>query len=287
LLEAGPNGFLDGQPSTLELCRLLGMEGELQRANSAAGRRFVDLGDVLRELPSSPGRFLGSDLLSLRGRIRVLWERFTPAKRNDADESVRDFGYRRLGREATDVLLDALVTGIHAGDYSLLSLPACFPRIAALEKQFGGLIRGQAALARRRRAANGQGASGSASGPAGTLLAPRLGMGRLADGLATSLGENLLLNRRVTTLAADGDGRWRVKTDEGEEWRADAVVLASPAYAQAKILSSVDAGLANLVEEIPYTTAVVCVLGYRQCDLPRPLDGFGYIAPERMVQFLF
>src|SRR5205823_8546699 len=46
----------------------------------------------------------------------------------------------------------ALVTGIHAGDPRLLSMAAAFPRIAALEREFGSVIKGLGRTARQRRA---------------------------------------------------------------------------------------------------------------------------------------
>src|SRR6185436_772269 len=56
------------------------------------------------------------------------------------------------GAEVADLLADALVTGIYAGDAKLLSLPACFPRLAAFEREHGSAIKGFAAAAKQRRA---------------------------------------------------------------------------------------------------------------------------------------
>jgi oxygen-dependent protoporphyrinogen oxidase len=66
-----------------------------------------------------------------------------------------------------------------------------------------------------------------------------------------------------------------------DRWLADAVVLACPAYRQAALLADLDRGLADRVGTIPYNAVAVVALGYRRQDVPRPLDGFGYIAPQR------
>ena len=51
-VEAGPNGFLDTNPATLDLCRELGLGDRLTAASEAAGRnRFLLLNGRLRMLP--------------------------------------------------------------------------------------------------------------------------------------------------------------------------------------------------------------------------------------------
>src|SRR5262249_5817947 len=75
-VEAGPNGFLDSKPSTLALCRDLGLGGELLPAGDAASRnRYLFLDGRLRPLPAGLGAFLGSDLLSWRGKLGFFLER--------------------------------------------------------------------------------------------------------------------------------------------------------------------------------------------------------------------
>src|ERR671934_823332 len=58
-VEIGPNGFLDTKPSTVALCRDLGLGGRLLPASEAAGRnRYLFLGGKLRPLPYGLGSFL-------------------------------------------------------------------------------------------------------------------------------------------------------------------------------------------------------------------------------------
>src|SRR5207237_4121938 len=99
----------------------------------------------------SPRSFLGTDLLSWRGKLSLLLERWRPRRRGGGDESIDAFARRRAGREAAEVLADALVTGIHAGDPALLSVRATFPRLVALEEQYGSVLKGFGQTARQRR----------------------------------------------------------------------------------------------------------------------------------------
>ena len=66
---------------------------------------------------------------------------------------------------------DALVTGIYAGDPKLLSLPACFPRLAEFERDHGSIMKGFAAAAKKRRA-EAQRRGSLTSGPARCGPAP-------------------------------------------------------------------------------------------------------------------
>ncbi|HZT81441.1 MAG TPA: protoporphyrinogen oxidase, partial [Gemmataceae bacterium] len=158
-VECGPNGFLDTKPATLDLCRDLGLGDRLVAASEAASRnRYLLLGGRLRRLPTGPLGFLTTDVLSLRGKLAVLAEPFRRRGRG-GDESVDAFARRRLGNEAADVLVDAFVTGIFAGDPKRLSVRAAFPRLAELEERHGSLIRGFGRSAKERRreaAARGQ-----------------------------------------------------------------------------------------------------------------------------------
>jgi len=74
LLEAGPNGFLDSAPETLDLVRELGLEGELLPSHDHARKRYIFRRGRLHPLPGGPGAFLTSGLLSWPGKLRLALE---------------------------------------------------------------------------------------------------------------------------------------------------------------------------------------------------------------------
>src|SRR3989304_956739 len=77
-----------------------------------------------------------------RGRLGDrLPEPLRPAG-TEADESVLSFATRRMGGEAARRLVGAMVAGIHAGDPAMLSMPAAFPELAAVEGAHGSLTPG-------------------------------------------------------------------------------------------------------------------------------------------------
>lgn len=270
LVERGPNGFLDNNPATRDLCRRLNIEHRLVAASDDAGKnRFLFLDGRLRLLPSGLFSFLASDLLSWVGKLELLCEPLRPRRRSHDEESIDQFARRRVGREVARTFADPFVTGILAGDPKLLSMQASFPRLAGYERDHGSVITGMMKARREQRAA-GAGRARMFSFPGG--------MQELTDAAAGSLARPVHAGVEVRSLSHAGG--WHVGTANGP-LHADAVVLACPADAQARLLASLDPELAALVGDIPYNRIAVVALGYRREDVPHRLDGFGYLSPQR------
>src|SRR5205807_713931 len=80
-VEIGPNGFLDSKPTTLALCRDVGLGDRLLAASDEASRnRYLFLDGRLRRLPNRLGTVLRTHLLGWRGKLALLGERFRPRR---------------------------------------------------------------------------------------------------------------------------------------------------------------------------------------------------------------
>ncbi len=281
LCEWGPNGFLDNKPQTLELCRQLGADGQLLRSNDNARKRFIFSGGILNRLPENGPSFLKSSLISWPGKLRLAMEPFIPQYRGDEDESLAAFGRRRLGEEALNKLISPMVSGIFAGDPETMSLKSCFPRIAELEAEYGGLIKAMIKLAKKKKREIAEGkVVSSAAGPGGILTSFRNGIQSLTDILAAELGTTVVRpGSDVVRISTGSTVPYRVTTKE-TEYEADLVITAAPAYAVADLLRDVDAGIGTLLGEIPYATMTVICFGYERKTIARDLDGFGYLIPK-------
>jgi len=257
--ETGANGFLTGKPDCLQLVRDAGLEDRLVRSAPSARRRFIYT-DRLHPLPESPPSFLGSELLTWREKLRVAAEVFVRQGRNSGEESLRQFGDRRLGPAFTRVFLDALAAGIHGSTPDRLSVQAAFPMLAELEREHGGLLRGM--IARRGAAPRGGGLASLAGG-----------IGTLPTRLAELIPADWRLGNPVLTVARRGSGFHVAARDSSAE--VDQVVVSAPAFAAAEMLAGLDAALAEQLARIEYTPIAVVGLGYRAA--PVPLDGFGLL----------
>ena len=266
LVEAGPNGFLNREPETLALIDSLNLNSRVITANPASARRFIVRDGLLCEVPDSPLTLVKTRALSWRGKARLLaepWAPGPPAK----EESVYEFAERRIGAEAADMLVDTAVSGISAGDSRRLSVSAQFPMMVEMERDHGSLFR---AMFSRRR---------TGRGPA-RLLSFDNGMSVLADAMAAELGGSLMTGVGVTAIER-GAGSWSVRLDDGRRLEADRLVFGTPARVTAPLLRGVDGALAQLMNDVVYSGVAVVGLGYRSADVPRPLDGYGYLVTRR------
>ena len=277
LIEAGPNSFLDKEPAMRALTTRLGIEDRIRTADPAAKRRYLYTRGRIRHVPSSPPAFLTSDVLPWGAKLRMVGELFS--KRGpDGDESLASFARRHVGRTATAVLVDAVQTGIFAGDVEALSVGASFPRLVELEKQHRSLVLGMARTQAQARKALPPGEG--APKPTGALCSFDGGLQVLVDALAQALGPAARTGGRLKGLRRE-DAGWRLAVEEDgqqAELTAKQVVLAVPAYVAAGLLRPLDEKLAARVESIAYAPIAVVHLGFAPGTTPPP-DGFGFLVP--------
>jgi oxygen-dependent protoporphyrinogen oxidase len=279
-LEAGPDAFVSTKPWAVQLCRELGLEARLLGANLAQRRVYVLRGGKLQRLPDGlammvPARLgplLASPLLSPRAKARLGLDLVLPARGGEADESLGAFLSRRLGRQAYERLIEPLMSGIYAGDGDRLSLQATFPFLREWERLYGSLTRGAMALARAR------GRNGRAEAGRSIFLTLTGGLGELVRSLQAALGGAQLLGVAAARILRDGLA-YRVQTEAGD-FRAEALILATPAFVSAELLHSLRPELSSLLERIEYVSSATVSLAYSQEELPRPLDGHGYVIPR-------
>ncbi|MBD3221835.1 protoporphyrinogen oxidase [bacterium] len=283
-VEQGANGFLDSEPATLELARAAGLGDQLIRSSDAARRRFLYVRGKVREIPTSPGAFLASDLFSWPAKLRMLGEILVPrradlgraAEAPDTDETVWEFGQRRLGRAFADTMLDPMVRGITGGECRRVSLAAAFPRMVELEHDHGGLFRAMIALGRQRRR-EGKAREGETGGPSGVLTSFRGGMQTLPRALADGLRGEVRTGGAVERLEP-GDEGWWITTGDQRLGPFAAVVDSAPAHAACHYHP--DAEVRELLAGIRYNPIVVTAVAFRREDVVHPLDGFGMLTPS-------
>jgi oxygen-dependent protoporphyrinogen oxidase len=275
LCEGGVNGFLDKIPRTLELCKEVGVSP--LPADAAAQKRYVYSRGELHKLPEKPPQFLKSRLLSVPGRLRVIYEIIAGGTDNP-DETLAQFATRRLGSEAFDRLIDPMASGVFAGNADELSLKSCFPRIHEIETEYGSLIRGLIKLQRKARREGSKKMPGA--GPGGILTSFDGGMSALTDRLAEQLGSRIRIATPVRSIDRTGS-RYVLQLEDGSEEESDNVILAAPAHAQAGMLQAIDSSLAAMLSEIPYPALSVVCFGYRKQQVGKVLDGFGFLIPSK------
>jgi oxygen-dependent protoporphyrinogen oxidase len=228
-------------------------------------------------VPSKFGPMIRTNLLSWPQKTRMGLDFILPPRRLNGDESLGEFVSRRLGRAAYERLIEPLMSGIYAGDGDKLSLQATFPYLRDMELKNGGLIKGALAY-RRKRNASGHKPSGTRS----AFLTPTTGLAEIVEALVDKLtqgGVQLRSGTPVKRIIKSSEG-YRIELASGESIEASGLILASPAYASGEMLADLDPELSDVLQTIPYASTATVTLAYRQEDLPRELDGYGYVIPR-------
>jgi len=270
LVELGPNTIAE-RPPLAELVETCGLAGEILRAGPAAARRFLWHDGALHAMPSSPASLVSSPLLGWRGKLAIAREpwvspRGSASADDVGDESVGQFVRRRFGAEALEVFAAPFVSGIHAGDPERLSMRWTLPRVVALERRFGSVLRG---LREAKRTGAG---SGSLRQP---VVSFRGGLATLVDRLASAIAD-VRTGERVDAVRRAGEGF--VVESTGGAFSTPRVVVAVASPQAACLTHPASAGKSAALAELPYAPMAVLALGFRREQVAHPLDGFGFLA---------
>ena len=211
VLERGPDSFLTEKPAAAELCRELGLGGELIPSNDAARKtyivtrnRLVPLPDGLMFLvPTKLAPTAMTRLFSIPTKMRMALELLLPPRPNNGDESVAALVERHFGREAVDRLADPLLSGIYGGDATQLSAQTVLPRLVEMETKYGSLTRGMLAAHRKMREL-AKTSSKTQNGGAAVFTGLRGGMQQLVDAITGRLdAANVRTATPVSGIAED------------------------------------------------------------------------------------
>ncbi len=301
VVEGGPDSFLMLQkPWAADLALELGLSERLLGTNDAARKVYVLSGGRPVQLPEGvflllPTRFkpfLRSPLISPAGKVRMGLDLFVPARKGDEDETLGDFVTRRLGSEALDKIAEPLLSGIYNAEAQRQSLLATFPRFRETERVYGSLVRGMLAEKARARTAKrgtGSGAEPDTRAPAGSsgngrpksMFASFVGgTEEIVIALTNALGPALKPGARVRDLRPDPGGGYLLEVSRDEVVRADAVILATPAYDAAGLLASLCPEASGILRTVRYVSTGTISLAYRQDASAERLGGFGVLVPR-------
>lgn len=291
LAEFGPNTLLETSPKIAQLVKDAGLQARrLDPDPKAAARYVVRYGRPI-EMPAKPLGFFTTDLFTLKAKLAVLREPFIKPRRDGVEESIGQFVVRRFNQEFLDNAIDALVAGIYAGDPNKLSVTHAFPKLKALEDNYGSMIKGQILGGRERKK----------RGEVAKDRAPKFsfdeGLQVLTDTLAAQLGDAVKLNTSVTKLTKGNTG-WTVhaQTATGGLLDEHHVVIfcgTAPKLAELQIAGARSSSSARTegatqswsaalqpFAEIRYPPVASVVLGFRREDVAHDCNGFGMLIPK-------
>jgi oxygen-dependent protoporphyrinogen oxidase len=262
---------------------------------------------------------LTSPLLSIRGKLRLLAEPFVSQRKPSPsgsktrrggrgqvaagdspwrgegaldDESVASFARRRLGREVFERLVQPLVAGIYTADPEQLSMAATMPQFWACKQEHASLLSLRAG--RYSDQSNADASSNThtndATGARYSLFAaPKDGMASLIEAIERRFPTNSIhFNTSVQKIQPHPDGGWQVSLEvtnpqseiQNPQSEFDALILAVPAHAAARLLAQCDPRLDAELVAIPYAGCAVVSIGFARNQIGHALDAFGFVVPH-------
>jgi len=288
--DVGAEAFLARRPEVPALLAELGLTDALVHPTGAAasvraaGRTGPLPAGTLLGVPTTAARLDG--LLSDAGLAAVAAEPARPLSwEPGGDVALGALLRARFGDEITDRLADPLLGGVYAGRVDALGLRATVPALAtALDEGASSLTaaadsatgaatrvhgaRDSRALTPRLAGGQGSAARGEAR-PGGPVFgALRGGYRVLLDALVSVSGADVRLGTTVRELQRREEG-WRLvlgPTTAPEALDVDAVVLAVPAPAAARLLAGAAPVAAEAAGEIELASSVVVALAFRAED---------------------
>ena len=265
-VDVGAEAMLARRPEGLALAEEVGAEVvHPTPATSAVWSRGAlrAMPRSLMGVPFDLDQLAASGVLSAEGLARAGAETDSPV---DGDVSVGDLVVARLGDELVDRLVEPLLGGVYAGHARRISAAAAVPQLLAMARR-GSLL---------------EQASGIPASAAPVFAALPGGMGRLPDLVVDGGGFEVRTSATVRALRRTSSG-WALTvgpTTSAETVEADAVVLATPAAATARLLGDVLPDAAAELATVEAASVAVVTLAFQARDVPDALfDRSGFLVP--------
>ena len=277
LFDRGPNSALETTPVIGQLVKELNLESELLYASKLANKRYILRDNVLHALPMSPQGLIKTKLFSGKAKLRLMAEPFIGRSKDGYYQSLAEFVKRRLGQEFLDYAINPFVAGVYAGRPEELSVKSAFPKLYALEENYGGLIVGTVRSIRERKK------RAEVSKQSAKMLSFKGGMAALPNAIENYFGNKVLLYSEVISVDKIEKGFSVSYKQSGNLLKldCDAVLSTIPAYSASNLFTKYSKDFKSHTDAIYYPPVLVYYLVYDRKDIRQALDGFGFLIPEK------
>ncbi|MDX1378104.1 MAG: protoporphyrinogen oxidase [Anaerolineales bacterium] len=274
LVDGGPDTIVTRKPEAWDLTKELRILDQVEDPGSETRGIYVLDNASPQPIPLSPFRFITSTLMTTRGKLRMLAEPFQPARKDDGDESLGDFVFRRLGEEALDKFIGPVLGGIYNTDPNVQSIMVSSPVMREMEREAGGLF--LAAIQRGLRARK----NGKNGAKKPRFITYKNGLQGIVDGLENQLTGDLRLKSKVQSIKKIGSG-YQVELSGGEKISADGIVIATLANVASGLLKDISEEASVRLGKIRHNHIGTVSLVYKESDIPGNLDINGLMIPRR------
>jgi oxygen-dependent protoporphyrinogen oxidase len=274
VVETGAESVLARRPEAVDLIRAVGLGDDLVHPETTSAGMW-SRGHV-RPLPAEQVMGVPTDLAALARTgivstaaiTRAMGDTVTPVSPRTDDVSVGAYVGERLGAEIVERMVDPLLGGVYAGHADSLSMFATLPQFTRAVTDGVPLTTAAAEIRAHTQ-------------PGPVFAGIRGGVGRLPEAGARASRATVRTGVTVQELTRTPTG-WSLRVRSGlddEVVTADAVVLATPAPATARLLGTEVPGAAADLAAIPYASMAVVTLVYPPAAGKPPVTGSGFLVP--------
>jgi oxygen-dependent protoporphyrinogen oxidase len=275
-VDLGAESMLARRPEAVALAREVGLDERLQPPATATASIWTR--GALRPMPK--GHVMGvpgtaealAGVLSDEGLARIERDAELPRTEVGDDVAVGEYVAARLGREVVDRLIEPLLGGVYAGDAYRISMRSAVPQLFQVARTHTSLTEGVREI-QARMAANQQ------TGP--VFMGIEGGVGTLPFAVADSIrarGGEIVTGAPVSELRREPSGGWKVVAGD-RVLHADAVIVAVPAPAAARMLRAEAPAAATELDTVEYASMALVTLAYRRSDTAALPAGSGFLVP--------
>lgn len=274
--ESGPNTGVLSTPEIAALFDDLSSESILDTANKDSTKRYIMKGGKWQAIPSGLFSAVSTPLFTLGDKFRILGEPFRKPGTNP-DESVADMVIRRMGRSYLDYAVDPFISGVYAGDPSILVTRYALPKLYALEHNYGSFIKGSVKKGREEKSEAEKKATRE-------VFSAKGGLGSLVSALADATGREKIVCGASGIKIDPGKSGFVVSftTSEGIESTAysKTVISTAGSYNLPDLLPFLSADALEPLMSLKYASVVQVAVGYKKWE-GLPLDAFGGLVPSK------
>ncbi|MER5767251.1 protoporphyrinogen oxidase [Streptomyces sp. NPDC001985] len=274
-VDLGAESLLARRPEAIALARATGLGDRLTAPATATASIWTR--DALRPMPK--GHVMGvpgtagalAGLLSPEGIARIAREPELPPADLGDDVAIGAHVAARLGPEVVDRLVEPLLGGVYAGDAHRISMRAAVPQLFEAARRHPSLLDAVREVQESARRAQ-------AGGP--VFLGVEGGVGTLPGAVADAvraLGGEIRTGTPVLGIGRTARG-WQIRTDR-RLITADAVVIATPAWATADLLAAEAPAAATALGRVEYASMALVTLAFARRDLAPLPAGSGFLVP--------
>ena len=193
----------------------------------------------------------------------------------EEEESLADFSRRRFGTQIFDDFITPFITGIYAGDPEKMSMDYTLSILKEAEREYGSILKGMPKIMKAKKLEN------EAAGlPKQKVFSFKNGLQDLIDAIKKVISAEAKVNSTVVEITKKAKGYSIVYKEDGQQktTEVDEIISTLPAFSLAALIQNEAPKLAEKLNSINYTNAVVLHFGFSKKEVGFNKEAFGVLS---------